>query len=130
MLTAIDKDAGFAVFRRGRSLCVRIDGTLDLDTARGVCRQLSTDADAVRLRLECSSLHEVDPDAARILARGALRWAQGGDARSVDVLNLDLELQRTLAWHPLQALTDADELVFLDPDQDDVWTAAARPSRH
>lgn len=130
MLTAIDHAAGFAVFRRGRSLCVRLDGALEPTTARAICGHLGADADAIRLRLECSTLHDVDPDAARTLARGVLRWAQAADDRSIDVLNLDLDLERAGAWHPLRSVTDPDEWLFVDPDQDEPWAPGARPSRH
>jgi hypothetical protein len=128
MTEHIDRDAGFATFRRGRSLCVRLQGRLDPPMARGVAAQIRTDREATRLRLECSTLDDVDPVAARILAASLLTWSQRRTDRSVDVLNLGLEIQRHIAWHPLRALTDPDELVFIDPDREAAWGKA--PSRH
>lgn len=130
MQTHVDRDAGFAAFRQGRSLCVRLDGTLDAPMARGIARQVKHDRVSVRLRLECSTLRQVQPDASRILAHALLAWTQAGDGRSVEVLNLDYTLHQALAWHPLRFLADPDELVFLDPDHDEPWSRNARPSRH
>ena len=128
MTRYVDREAGFAAFTQGRSLCVRLDGTLDAAMARGIEEQIRTARHSVRLRLECSTLEHADADAARILARALLAWAQGGPDRSVDVLNLDPALAERVAWHPLRSFLDPDELVFIDPDREDAWTA--RPSRH
>lgn len=124
----VDRDAGFAVFRQARSLCVRLHGTLHMEKARSIGRHVRADVDAVRLRLECSTLDAADPAAARDLAHAVLAWAQRRTDRSVDVLNLDLELQRGIPWHPLRS--DTDEWVFLDPDPDAAWGLEARASRH
>jgi hypothetical protein len=128
MTTFVDAEAGFATFTQGRSLCVRLDGSLDGAMARGIAARLHDDRDSVRLRLECSTLRGVEPGAARTLAQGLLAWARGRADRSVDVLNLEPALAERMAWHPLRPFLDPDELVFIDPDRDDVW--AATPSRH
>ena len=125
----IDREAGFATFRQGRSLCVRLDGALGMQMAQGVAEQVQQERGAVRLRLECSTLERVDPAALRYLASVMLDWAQAVEGRSVDVLNLDPALQRRIAWHPLQALADPDELVFVDPDRDPA-SDPVHPSRH
>lgn len=128
MTPYIDRDAGFATFRHRRSLCVRLDGELDLRMATGILEQIRGDRESVRLRLECSTLGAVQPRAARVLAGGLLAWAQQRANRWVEILNLDLELQRRVAWHPLRTFTDPDEMVFTDPDRSEAWGAA--PSRH
>jgi hypothetical protein len=122
MTTIIDRATGLAAFRQGRSLCLRLDGHLGAVTTHAIARQLRDDDHATRLRLECSGLHRVDADAIRVLASALLAWAQRRDDRSIDVLNLDLEIQAAAAWHPLRAVTDPDALVFFDPDRDPDWT--------
>ena len=97
--------------------------------ARGIDQQVRADAGGVRLRLECSSLDRVDPPAARALAHTILAWAQDRADRSIDILNLGLDLQQAGAWHPLRAATDPDEWLFTDPDLDPLLEGA-RPSRH
>jgi hypothetical protein len=127
MTRYIDREAGFATFRQGRSFCVRLDGTLDAAMARGIAERLGAERDAVRLRLECSTLADADADATRVLTSAVLGWARAGSDRTVDILNLDPAVESRIGWHPLQALTDPDELVFLDPDRDD---PLGTPSRH
>lgn len=126
MLTRVDRTAGVAAFRQGRSLCLRLHGTLDQAMARAAAVIVGQDRDAVRLRLECSSLEAVEPDAARVLADVLLGWAAGG--WSVDIHNLDAGIQRRIGWHPLLAFHDADELLFFDPARAPFWTDPA--SRH
>lgn len=128
MTTPVDRAAGFAAFVQGRSLCVRLDGTLDDAMAEGVAEQIVKGRENVRLRLECSTLETIDGAAARALAHALLRWSQRRPDRSVDILNLRLELQQQVAWHPFRTVLDPDELVFIDADRDDAWTVA--PSRH
>lgn len=128
MTSDVERSAGFAAFRQGRSLCIRLDGTLDARTAREVAAQIGADRQCVRLRLECSTLQRLEPEAARILAHALLAWSRIGDGRSVDILNLAPALQRRIAWHPLRTFCDADELVFIDPDRDETW--GTTPSRH
>jgi hypothetical protein len=103
---------------------------LDMPMARGVERQLLRDRDSLRLRLECSSLTAVAPDAARTLASALLAWAQRRDDRSIDLLNLDPDLHHTLSWHPLRAFTDPDELIFFDPTCESPWSDSSTVSRH
>lgn len=124
----IDRNAGFAVFTRGRSLCIRLDGTLDTIMADGVADQIRNDHDHVRLRLECSTLGGIDAAAARTLARTLLAWSQAGADRTIDILNLDPEIADRVAWHPLRSVMDPDELVFIDPDRETAW--GPEPSRH
>lgn len=128
MQTHVDRIAGFAAFVQGRSLCVRLDGQLDLSMAQGVTGLIRRDRGAVRLRLECSSLRGVEPAAATLLAHGLVRWTQRRSGRSVDILNLSPAVQERVGWHPLRTFHDPDELVFIDPDRDEVWSLA--PSRH
>lgn len=128
MNTHVDREAGFAVFTQGRSLCVRLHGQLDLGMAQGVTALIRHDQHAVRLRLECSSLQGVDSAGARLLASGLIRWSQRGPGRSVNILNLDCSVQARVAWHPLRTFHDPNELVFIDPDRDETWSPA--PSRH
>ena len=120
--------AGFAAFVQGRSLCIRLDGTLDNTMAEGVAEQIVKDRENVRLRLECSTLETIDGAAARARAHALLRWSQRRPDRSVDILNLRLDLQQQVAWHPFRTFLDPDELVFIDPDRDTAWTVA--PGRH
>ena len=126
----IDREAGFATFRKARSFCLRLDGTLDLPLALAAARQVLRDGEAVRLRLECSSLARVEPDAARVLASALLVWVQRRDDRSIDILNLDLHLHQAMAWHPLRVFTDTDELLFFDPDAGSPFGDPAQASRH
>jgi anti-anti-sigma regulatory factor len=128
MNTHVDREAGFAAFTQGRSLCVRLDGQLDQGLAQWITTLLRQDQHAIRLRLECSSLQGVDPAAARLLASGLIRWSQRGPGRSVDILNLDSSVQQRVGWHPLRTFHDRDELVFIDPALDDAGSLA--PSRH
>ena len=128
MTTLVDRHAGFAAFRQGRSACLRLHGVLDEAMALGIRHHLRRDGDSVRLRLECSTLNAVEPAAVRILADGVLRWSHARPDRSVDVLNLAPRLERGVAWHPLHAVLDPDELVLVDPDRDDA--RAMTPSRH
>lgn len=128
MTRYVDRQAGFATFVQGRSLCVRLDGTLDEAMARGVADQIRNDHTSIRLRLECSSLRVIHPEAASTLARALLAWSHGRPDRSIDILNLDPALQARVAWHPLRALLDPDELVFIDPDRETAW--GSTPSRH
>jgi hypothetical protein len=121
MNTFIDRDAGFAAFRQGRSLCLRLDGDLDTATAIAIGRRLHDDAHATRLRLECSTLERADVRAGRILARALLGWAQQRDDRSIEVHNLDPTIRRAVAWHPLRAVTEPDAVLFFDPDRDPDW---------
>ncbi len=124
----VDTKAGFATFTQGRSLCVRLDGSLDAAMARGIAAQLRGDRHSIRLRIECSTLQAVDAGAAMTLARGLLDWVHARADRSIDVLNLEPALAERMPWHPLRAFLDPDELIFLDPDRDDLWATA--PSRH
>ncbi|MGK7310762.1 MAG: hypothetical protein ACN0LA_00850 [Candidatus Longimicrobiales bacterium M2_2A_002] len=124
----IDREAGFAVFTRGRSLCIRLDGFLDGAMADGIADQIRTDLDHVRLRLECSTLRRVDEDAARTLARSLLAWTQARADRTIDILNLTPTVAGRVAWHPLRSVMDPDELVFIDPDRETAW--GTEPSRH
>lgn len=128
MTKYVDRDAGFAIFSQGRSFCVRLDGELDGATARGIETQIRHERHSTRLRLECSTLHRIDAEAARILARALLAWGHAGSNRSVEILNLDPGIARRVAWHPLRPFLDPDELVFIDPDRDDIWDPT--PSRH
>ena len=128
METYIDREAGFAVFSQGRSLCVRLDGHLDMGMAEGVAARIRNDSAHVRLRLECSTLLRVDAHAAGLLARALLAWSLARDDRAIDVLNLDPKVARLVAWHPLRSVTDPDELVFVDPDRETSW--GPQPSRH
>ncbi|MFP4623016.1 MAG: STAS domain-containing protein [Gemmatimonadota bacterium] len=122
----VDRETRFATFRQGRSFCVRLDGTLDATTARAVAEQLRNEHHSVRLRLECSTLRAMDPEGTGLLASALLAWAHRRDDRSIDVLNLDPALQRSMAWHPLAALTDPGELLFFAPES----LPGYRPSRH
>lgn len=116
MTTHVDRDRRYAAFRAGRSACLRLTGHLDADTARAIASHLHDDRHTVRLRLECSSLATVDPRGARILADALLLWAQRAADRSVDILNLDPDIARRAAWHPLVSFLDRDEILFVDPD--------------
>lgn len=129
MTRFVDRDAGFAIFTQGRSLCIRLDGELDGRMARGIEERIRADHENVRLRLECSTLERVDPDALRSLAGALLAWSQWGTDRSIDILNLDPSVATAVTWHPLRPFLDSDELVFIDPDRDEVW-AGVTPSRH
>ena len=126
----VDREVGFAAFRKARSFCIRLDGTLDLPLARAAARQIIRDNDAVRLRLECSSLDRAEPDATRVLASVLLVWVHRRDDRSIDILNLDLDLHHDIAWHPLRVFTDTDELLFFDPDAEARFDDIIRVSRH
>lgn len=128
MTRKIDTETGLAAFRQGRSLCVRLQGQLDASAARGIERIARSDDNAVRFRLECSSLEGVEPVGARLLAHALLTWSGERSGRSVDLINLDPELQRRVAWHPLRAFIDPDELVFFDPGRD--YDSELMPSRH
>ncbi|HSH44889.1 MAG TPA: hypothetical protein VK966_03480 [Longimicrobiales bacterium] len=128
MTRRIDVETGIMGFRQSGSLCVRVRGRLDGTMARGVERIISEERDAVRVRLECSALMDVEPVGARLLSHALLRWITEGDGRSVDLLNLDPALQRRVAWHPLRVFVDPDELVFFDPGRD--GGAEITPSRH
>lgn len=127
MTTYVDRTAGFATFREGRSACIRLHGALDGRMVRGVADRLRHDGDSVRLRVECSTLARVDADAARALAAALLEWTRRAPARSVEVLNLAPALESGAAWQPLRAVADS-ELLFLDPDRPAPW--ALVPSRH
>lgn len=124
----VDRAAGVAAFRQGRSLCIRLRGPLDPAAARAVAGLIHGGGDAVRLRLECSALSALEPTAARTMAHALLAWARRGADRSVEILNLDARLRRQLAWHPLRAFVGPDELLFLDPDREGLTGLA--PSRH
>lgn len=128
MTEFVDSVNGVAAFRIGRSLCIRLHGQLDEDTARTVASRLRDDHRALRLRLECSSLDGLEPGAARLLAGALLAWSQRADGRSVDILNLGLSLQQRLAWHPLRIFLEPDEILFVDPDREAAGDLA--PSRH
>lgn len=128
MTAYVDREAGFATFSQGRSLCVRLDGELDGAMARGIESQIRGDLHSTRLRLECSTLARIDTGAARRLARALLAWGQARADRSVEVLNLDPAVADRVAWHPLRPFLDPDELVFIDPDRDNIWDPT--PSRH
>jgi hypothetical protein len=117
----IDRETGLAAFRQGRSLCFRLDGRLDRGTARAIEGQLRNDFHATRLRLECSSLESADRAAIRSLASTILAWVQAREDRTIDVFNLDPELKRAVAWHPLRAVTDPGAPLFFDPDRDPSW---------
>ena len=96
--------------------------------ARTVEGRLREERAAVRLRLECSSVEAVDPHAARILAGSLLAWIQRGGDRSVDVLNLRLDVERQSGCRPLRIFREPDELLFYDPDGADPANVAS--SRH
>lgn len=128
MTRYVDRQAGFAAFRQGRSFCLRLVGTLDMAMAGGARDQIRTDAGSVRLRLECSTLSDADPEAVQLLAHALLSWSRACPGRSLHVLNLSPALRRRVAWHPLRAFPDPDELPFIDPDRDEVWNTT--PSRH
>lgn len=87
MVRYVDPAAGFATFASGRSLCVRLQGSVDARTARAVNRRLQHDRDAVRLRFECSGIRDIDPVAARILRNAARGWRGQGQGREVEVHN-------------------------------------------
>ena len=126
MTTYVDRDAGFAAFVQGRSLCVRLGGRLNEAMARGVAERIRHDHHGVRLRLECSALESVEPQAAQVLANGLLRWSHSSSGRYVEVLNLGLDLQAQVGWHPLRKFQDPDEPLFIDPDRDDPWSRLPR----
>lgn len=130
MNSFVDRDAGFAAFRQGRSVCLRLDGHVDIETALAIQRQLRDHDDATRLRLECSTLRRIDAEAASYLARSLLAWARQHVDRSIEILNLDAGIRRTDAWRPLRAVTDPEELIFFDPDPDPEVAGGPRASRH
>lgn len=103
-MECVDRDRGFAAFRAGRSVCVRLQGRLDDAMARGVARQIPAGARVVRLRLECSTLHAIDPAAARSLADELLQWTRRQGGRSVDIHNLQPALASSSALEPLHDL--------------------------
>lgn len=125
----VDRNAGFAAFRTGRSLCVRLQGTLDGPMARGVARQIPTGTRVIRLRLECSSLHTVEPMAGRILAGALRRWEQRRDERSVEILNLDLPLLRSAACEPLRPFADKVWPRISHPEHNPYWQEEPLTSR-
>ena len=128
MVEHVDSEAGIAAFRQGRSLCIRLCGTLDDRTARRVAQLIRSDRTAVRLRLECSALDAFEDSGARLVASSLLAWSVRAGGRTVDVLNLAETLYRRVSWHPLRSFSDPDEVLFFDPDREPAWELS--PSRH
>lgn len=128
MIEHVDAEAGIAVFRQGRSLCIRFRGILNDGTARCAARLIRADRNALRLRLECSALDGIEGSDARLLASALFAWVGGGGGRTVHILNLAEALYRRVAWHPLRTFSDPDEVLFFDPDREPAWEPS--PSRH
>lgn len=128
MVQYVDAEAGIAVFRQGRALCIRLSGALDDRMAGRAAHIVRADRTAVRLRLECSALDGVEEAPARLFASAILAWAGAAGGRSAHILNLAETVQRRVAWHPLRAFSDPDEVLFFDPDREPAWVPT--PSRH
>lgn len=128
MIEHVDAEAGIAVFRQGRSLCIRLRGTLNDGTARSAARLIRPDRNALRLRLECSGVDGSDGSGPGLLATALLAWAGGAGGRTVHFINVAEILYRGAAWHPLRSFSDPDEVLFFDPDREPAWEPA--PSRH